>query len=57
MKKVREYLKHAEECREMARAAEPSHRQQLLSMADTWDQLAEVRRKQLVKDGKTDDED
>jgi hypothetical protein len=30
-----------------------SHRQQLEKMAETWEQLAEVRRSVLLKEGKT----
>lgn len=57
MKKVEDYLRHAAECREMARKASPAHRQQLEQMAETWEQLAEVRRQQLAKrelSGKTE---
>jgi hypothetical protein len=53
MKKLHEYLQHAAECRQMARVALPSHRAQLEQMAETWEQLAEVRKKQLEKEGKT----
>jgi ferric-dicitrate binding protein FerR (iron transport regulator) len=49
MKKVEDYLQHAAECREMARKASPAHRQQLEQMAETWEQLARVRRQQLAK--------
>ena len=51
MNKLEDYLKHAAECREMARTAPPSHRLQLEQMAETWEQLAEARKKQLEKDG------
>ena len=44
MKKLDEYIKHADECRDMARTAQPSHRAQLEDMARTWDKLAEARR-------------
>ena len=57
MKKLHEYVQHASECREMARTAIPSHRSQLLQMAATWDQLAEARRKQLKKEGKSEADD
>lgn len=50
MRKVEEYLEHAEQCREMARKAQPEHRQQLLQMAQTWAELAETRRKQLERE-------
>jgi hypothetical protein len=49
MKKVEEYLEHAAECREMAQAAPPHHRQQLEEMAKTWEQLAEVRERKHHK--------
>ena len=55
MKKLHEYLRHAAECREMARTSLPSHRSQLINMAETWEQLAEARKKQLEKQGKTED--
>ena len=55
MKKLHEYEQHAAECREMARTAPASHRAQLEQMAQTWDQLAAARRKQIEKQGKTDD--
>ncbi|MFZ0065321.1 MAG: hypothetical protein WAK90_04045 [Pseudolabrys sp.] len=51
MKKIGEYLRHADECRDMARTAQPAHRQQLVQMAETWEQLAEARRQQLNKLG------
>jgi glycyl-tRNA synthetase beta subunit len=41
LKKVEEYLSHAAECRDMARTASATHRQQLQQMAETWEQLAE----------------
>ena len=56
MKKVHEYDRHANECREMARTAQPAHRQQLEDMAATWEQLAEARRQRLKKEGKPDEE-
>jgi hypothetical protein len=51
VKKVEEYLRHAAECRDMARTAPPAHRQQLVQMAETWEQLAEARRQQLNRLG------
>ncbi len=53
MKKHHEYLRHAAECRDMARTAPPAHRQQLEQMAETWEQLAENRKRQLEKQGKS----
>jgi len=57
MKKRHDYLQHATECRPMARTASPRHRQQLEDMARTWEQLAEARKRQLEKEGKTKDDD
>jgi hypothetical protein len=57
LKKIREYQEHAAECREMARTAQSSHRQQLLAMADAWDGLAEARQRQLTKAGLTEAQD
>lgn len=54
MKKVEEYLQHAAECRDMARTASPSHREQLEQMADTWEQLAENRQRQRERDERQD---
>ena len=52
MRKLHEYREHAAECREMARTAPPSHRQQLEQMAATWEQLAVARQRKLLKGGK-----
>jgi hypothetical protein len=49
MQKVEEYLKHAAECRELAQAGSPICRKQLESMAMTWEQLAENRKRRLLK--------
>jgi hypothetical protein len=56
VKKMQEYLQHAAECRDMARTAPPAHRQQLEQMAETWEQLADARERQLEKQGKSDDD-
>jgi len=56
MKKIHEYEQHAAECRRMARTAPATHRAQLEQMAQTWDQLAEARKKQLEKLGKTQED-
>jgi hypothetical protein len=55
MKTLDEYVRHAAECREMARTALPQHRQQLEEMARTWEQLAEARKRQIEKEGKIED--
>ena len=57
MKKVSEYLKHAAECREMARTASNSHRAQLIQMAETWEQLADARTRKLKQEGQVADAD
>ena len=49
MQKVEEYLRHAAECRELARAASSNQRRQLEDMAVMWEQLAEMRKRQLLK--------
>lgn len=44
MKKASEYRSHAAECRQLAsRMNVGEHRDQLLAMAATWDQLAHER--------------
>jgi hypothetical protein len=44
MKTATEYLKHAEECRMLARQMpEAEQREQLLEMARTWEDLAQTR--------------
>lgn len=57
MRKVVEYQRHAQECREMMRTARPEHRVQLEQMAKTWEQLAETRRQQLERRGKAEDDE
>jgi hypothetical protein len=57
LNKINEYLLHAAECREMARTASPTHRQQLEQMAETWEQLADARKRQLERQGKKADDD
>ena len=50
MRKVSEYEEHAKQCRLMATdMRDAQHKQQLQAMADTWEMLAEERRKQLAK--------
>jgi hypothetical protein len=44
MRKTDEYLKHARECRALAKQMEQGdHRDQLLKMAETWEVLASER--------------
>jgi hypothetical protein len=51
MKKVGDYLQHAQECRDMARTASPARRVQLEQMAQTWEQLADARKRKLEREG------
>jgi hypothetical protein len=52
MKKISEYRLHAEECRLRAqRADSPEHGGMLLTMAATWDALADGRKRNLAKLG------
>jgi hypothetical protein len=45
-----EYLQRAAECRDLARTtASPNHRAKLEHMAVTWESLAELRKKRLVR--------
>ena len=57
LKKLHEYLQHAAEYRDMARTASPSHRQHLEQMAETWEQLADARKRKLEKHGKSLEDD
>jgi len=41
----------------MARTAMNSHKLQLEKMAETWEQLAESRKRQMAKEGRSDEED
>jgi hypothetical protein len=48
MKKASEYRQHAEECRSLARKLEAGeHRELLVTMASTWDTLADERERDL----------
>ena len=48
MQKTDEYLKHASECRALARQMEQGeHRDQLLKMAETWEVLFNERQRTL----------
>lgn len=58
MKKASDYLRHAEECRVLARgAATDGERKQLVTMAETWEALASERQNlmrlhpELFRDG------
>jgi hypothetical protein len=43
MKKASEYREHTEECRVLAKHMQGEQREQILSMAATWEKLAEDR--------------
>jgi hypothetical protein len=48
MLKISDFIKHAAECREMAkRTTNQMHKAQLEQMACTWEELAEERKKLL----------
>ena len=49
MKKIEEYMHHAHECREMMKTAQPQHMAQLRQMAETWEELADTRRRQIER--------
>jgi hypothetical protein len=50
MKKAEEYRQHAKECRDLAKGLDASEqRDQLLTLAETWERLAEER-SHLVRD-------
>ena len=48
VKKASEYRQHAQECRALAKHMPPGEqRDQLIRMAETWDQLAQERARQV----------
>lgn len=53
MEKMEDYREHAAECRRMARRAPLEFRQQLEDMAKAWEELAEVRRREMQKRSKS----
>lgn len=52
-----DYLRHAGECRDLARSALPTYKRQLEQMAEVWEQLAEARRRTLETAGKSVEDD
>jgi hypothetical protein len=56
VKMLEDYERHAAECRSMAKRAVGLPREQLLNMAATWEQLADTRRRKLLRLGKTEDD-
>lgn len=57
LRKYQDYLRHAAECREMARTTPSFHRAQLEQMAEVWDDLAEARKRKLEKLGISPNDD
>lgn len=50
MRKISDYIRHAEECRKLALTADTAeHKQTLLSMADTWLELAAARTEEIAR--------
>ena len=50
MRKVEEYQRHADECRQLAnRSSNEEARTQLLQMAETWEGLARDREEQIAR--------
>lgn len=50
MRKVEDYLKHADECRAMlSRSRTDDERKMLINMAETWESLAKERAQQLAQ--------
>ena len=55
MRKVEEYRKHAEECRQLSAASSNDEsRRQLLDMAETWESLAKDREEQIARQKRID---
>jgi hypothetical protein len=52
MKKASEYREHADECRKLAASMEGDQRDQLLQMAENWDQLAEDRTRLIASEAR-----
>jgi hypothetical protein len=52
MRAIQDYLRHAEECEELARKMTSGERRdQIIKIAETWRMLAEERRQKLTKLG------
>ena len=48
--RVSDFRKHAEECRQLAgQSTSPDIREQLLKLAETWDELAQQRAQELAR--------
>jgi hypothetical protein len=51
MRTVAEYLKHAEECRRLAKMMTvPEDKKTLVELAETWERLAALRQKDIMPD-------
>jgi len=58
--KTSDYLKHANDCRMLAKQAKvEEHREMLVNMAASWEMLAESRsrRSEVTKGGRPEDDD
>jgi hypothetical protein len=56
MKKITQYLQHAEECRQLAKQiTNPVHLRQLEDMTKAWEMLARERERQLATKKKVQD--
>jgi hypothetical protein len=50
VRKVSDYIKHAEECRRLAQSADTAeHKAALLAMAETWLELAKAREQEIAR--------
>jgi len=57
MRRVAEYWRFADDCRQLARSLrKPEHRQQLEDMAVAWEMLALERQAQLAKEANGSEE-
>jgi hypothetical protein len=55
LKTVKEYREHAEECRKLAQSmSSAEHKVALLSMAETWEGLAQEREKRIAREANKD---
>ena len=57
LKKLHEYLQQLQNARTWRVTASPAHSQHLEQMAETWEQLAEARKRKLEKNDQILDDD
>jgi hypothetical protein len=56
--KISDYLKHANDCRMLAKQAKvEEHREMLINMAASWEMLAESRSRPVTKGAHPEDDD